>query len=376
MKWQNLTDRIRGSAITFLLISGLISANAAGAQNKSAAPFLLKKCWVSEVKTPPQRLSASDNDKVLVFSESSGRVGALDLVSGHPIWQSEFGGEVVSNIVTDPTSAFFASNPAAKEGVKPDSTTLRSVSKQTGITVWSAALPYSEKSYLGVDINYILAVTGDGAVVAVDKKDGTVKWQANVDKKLAAAPHFTEKYIGLAAESSEIFLISSQNGERLSQVTSPFPAISVFIPDVNTLISGDRKGNVWAMDILTKQVRWKFKNGAQISSITGAGENILVSSYDNFVYQMSPANGNVLWKRRLPGRVIERPLVTRDFAVVRVLGEPEVSFIDLKSGKILGKILSEGEDDITTALITGPGSVALGKSDGIYLYSVNNCDLK
>ena len=375
MKWQNLTDRIRGSAITFLLISGLISANAAGAQNKSAEPFLLKKCWISEVKTPAQRLSASDNGKVLVFSESSGKVGALDLISGHPIWQSEFGGEVVSNIVTDGTSAFFASNPASKEGVRPDSTTLRSVSKQTGITVWSVAVPYSEKSYLGADINYIFAVTGDGVVIALDKKDGTLKWQISLDKKLATAPHFTEKYIGLAVESSEIFLISSQNGERFFQITSPFPAISVFISDFNTLISGDRKGNVWAMDILTKQIKWKFKNGAQVSSITGAGENILVSSYDNFVYQMSPANGNVLWKRRLPGRVIERPLVTRDFAVVRVLGESEVSFIDLKSGKILGKIVSEG-DDITTALITGPGSIVLGKSDGIYLYSVNNCDLK
>ena len=273
------------------------------------------------------------------------------------LWQSEFGGEIVSNLVTDQTSVFFAANPAAKEGVKPDSTTLRSVSKQTGITIWSVAVPYSEKSYLGADTNYIFAVTGDRVVIALDKKDGAVKWQTNVDKKLAAAPHFTEKYIGLASESSEIFLISPQNGEQTFQMTSPFPAISVFIPDVNTLIPGDRKGNLWAMDILTKQIRWKFKNGAQVSSITGAGESILVSSYDNFVYQMSPANGNVLWKRRLPGRVIERPLVTRDFAVVRVLGEPEVSFIDLKSGKILGKIVSEGEDDITTALITGAGSV-------------------
>jgi outer membrane protein assembly factor BamB len=376
MKWQNLTDRIRGSAVIFLLISGLISANAASAQNNSAEPFLLKKCWVSEVKTPPQRLSASDNDKVLVFSEGSGKMGALDLISGHAIWQSEFGGEVVSNIVTDQTGVFFAANPASKEGVQPDSTTLRSVSKQTGITIWSAAVPYSEKSYLGADTSYIFAVTGDGAVLAVDKKDGTVKWQTNVDKKLAAAPYFTEKYIGLATESNEIFLISSQNGERSLQMTSPFPAISIFIPDVNTLISGDRKGNLWAMDILTKQTRWKFKNGAQVSSITGAGENMLVASYDNFVYQMSPANGNVLWKRRLPGRVIERPLVTKDFAAVRVLGESEVSFIDLKSGKILGKIVSEAEDDITMALITGAGSIVLGRSDGIYLYSVNNCDLK
>jgi outer membrane protein assembly factor BamB len=376
MKWQNLTDRIRGSAIAFLLISGLISANAAGAQNKSAEPFLLKKCWVSEVKTPAQRLSASDNDKVLIFSESSGKMGALDLISGHPIWQSEFGGEIVSNIVTDQTSVFFAANPAPKEGVKPDSTTLRSVSKQTGITIWSVTVPYSEKSYLGWDVNYMFAVTADGVVVALDKKDGTIKWQTSLDKTLAAAPHFTEKYIGLAVESGEIFLISSQNGERLSQMASPFPAISVFISDINTLISGDKKGNLWAIDIPTKQVRWKFKNGAQVSSITGAGENMLVSSYDNFVYQMSPANGNVLWKRRLPGRVIERPLVTRDFAVVRVLGEPEVSFIDLKTGKILGKIVSEGEDDITTALVTGPGLVVLGKSDGIYLYGVNNCDLK
>jgi outer membrane protein assembly factor BamB len=203
-----------------------------------------------------------------------------------------------------------------------------------------------------------------------------IKWRTALDKKLAAAPYFDGTNIALAVESNEIVLISTSSGERLSQLTSLSQPISVFISSANTIISGDRKGNLTAIDIASKQARWKFKNGAQVSSITAAGENILVSSYDNFVYQMSPASGNVYWKRRLSGRVVETPLVTKDFAVVRVLGEPGATFIDLKSGKILGKIVSDGEEEIMSALVTANGSVVVGKTDGIYLYNAANCDLK
>lgn len=376
MKWQNLTDRIRGSATLFIIIFSLVSAVAAVAQGKIGPAFLLKKCWVSETENQAQRLSASDNDKVLVFSEISGKVGAIDLISGARIWQSEFGGEIVSNIITDEDSVFFAANPASKPGVTPDSTVIRSISKQTGVTVWSVSIPFSEQSYLGTDGTYIFAVSADGSALALEKKDGSVKWRAQLDKKLSAGPYFNAKYIILAAESGETSIFSTLNGERLFRVMSPSLPVSVFSPDGSTLISGDKKGNITAVSIPAGSVNWKFKNGAQVSSITGAGENILVASYDNFVYQMSPVNGNVLWKRRLPGRVIERPLVTRDLAVVRVLGEPGATFIDLKSGKVLGKVLSESEDDITTAMIAGESSIILAKSDGIYSYSLNNCESK
>lgn len=376
MKWQNLTERIRGSAILSILIFSLVSADAAGAQRKADPPFLLKKCWVAELPTSPQRLSASDNDKVVFFSESSGKVGALDLNSGSRIWQSEFGGEIVSNILTDETSVIFAANPASNPTIRSESTALRSISKQTGITVWSISIPFAEVAYLGTDGTYIFAAGVTGTVLALEKKDGSVKWQTRLDKKLAAAPYFSGRYIVLAAETGEVSLISTLNGERLFQVSPPSLPVTVFLADNNTLISGDKKGNITATDISTRSINWKFKNGAQVSSISAAGENILVASYDNFIYQMSPASGNVLWKRRLPGRVIEKPLVTKDLVVVRVLGEASATFIDLKTGKILGKILSESEDDITTALLTGSNTIILGKTGGIYSYSLNNCESK
>lgn len=378
MKWQNLTDRIRGPVILIILIftHGSVSVDAAGAQNRAVEPFSVKKCWTAKSENPVRRLIASDNDKTLIYSDSSGKVGALDLALGTRVWMSEFGGEIVSNIISDENRVLFAANPASKAEAKPDSSVMRSISKQTGITVWSLSIPYSEQVYLGMDVNHVLAATAQGAVFAIGKKDGLIKWQLDLNKKLTAAPFFNSQYIVLAAEPGEIFFISALNGERISQITSPSLPISVHMSDPNTLISGDRKGNITAIDIQTKQIKWRFKNGAQVSSITRAGENILASSYDNFVYQMDPSNGNILWKRRLPGRVVEKPLITADFAVVRVLGEPGAFFVDLKSGKVLAKILSESEDDITAAVVLGGDTIVLGKVGGVELYSAGNCNLK
>jgi outer membrane protein assembly factor BamB len=74
----------------------------------------------------------------------------------------------------------------------------------------------------------------------------------------------------------------------------------------------------------------------------------LAVSHDNFVYKLS-RGGNVKWKRRLPGRVADKPLVVGDIAVVSIVGTGSVYVLDLRNGKILNRIETGDEVSLQVA---------------------------
>lgn len=374
MKWQNLTNRIYGSILALTLLANIIPITAASAQKKSGEiPFLLKKCWVSKSEEPANNLFASDNGLQLFLSKAGGKVGAVDLRSGESIWRSDFGGNVVSDLIGDQNSLFFATNSVSVGPAKPGLSSLRSISRQTGIVIWTSSVPFSESIYLGESGENLLAVGADGWISAIRKSDGGITWQSQSNKKLTTAPSFGARSIVFSVEPGEIEIISPSDGRILFQLKTDSIPAAVYLSDENTLIWGDKKGNLAAVDTATKQVRWKFKNGAQVSGITPAGKSILVTSYDNFVYLMSPTDGKISWKRRLAGRLAEKPLVTPTFAVVTIVGEAGASFLDIGSGKLINRLPLDEEDYIIGTPIVAGGSIIFSKGDGIYSYSVGDC---
>lgn len=374
MKWQNLTNRICGSIFALSILANIIPITAASAQKKDVdAPLLLKKCWVSKFPESADHLFASDNDSRLFISKGGGKVVALDLRSGDSIWQSDFGGNVVSGLIEDQTSLFFATNSGAVAPAKPASSLLRSISRQTGIVSWTSSLPFSETIYISESGENLLAVGSDGWILAIRKSDGGVAWHSQSNKKLTSVPWFREKSVVFSVEPGEIVIISPSDGRIVFQMKTDSLPTSLYLPDDNTMIWGDKKGNLAAVDTATKQVRWKFKNGAQVSGITPAGKSILVTSYDNFVYLMSPIDGKISWKRRLAGRVAEKPLVTPTFAVITIVGEAGASFLDMGSGKLINRLSLEDEDHIIGTPVAAGSSIIFSKGDGIYSYSAGDC---
>lgn len=377
MKWQNLTNRICGSIFTLSLIANLIPVTAASAQEKKEdSPLLLKKCWVSISDEAATNLLASDNDFRVFLTRAGGKVDALDAKSGKPIWQSDFGGNVVSGLIGDQNNIFFATNPVSVGPSKPTSTSLRAISRQTGIIVWTASLPFSEIIHLGESGGNLFAIGADGLISAVRKTDGNIAWQSRLNKNLATAPWFGAGSIVFLLESGEIEIISPADGRTSFQMKTESALASIYLAEDNTLFWGDKKGNIAAVDVATKEIRWKLKNGAQISGITPAGKNILVTSYDNFVYLMSPTDGKILWKRRLSGRMAAKPLVTPTVAVIMIVGEPGASFLDIESGKLANRLVFDTDDYIVGSPIVAGGQIVFSKGDGIYSYSPGDCGLK
>jgi hypothetical protein len=259
---------------------------------------------------------------------------------------------------------------------KPASTSLRSISRETGIVGWTSSLPFSEIIYLGESGGNLVAISADGLVSSLRKADGSVAWQSHLNGKLPTAPWFGSTSIAFSLESGQSEIISSTDGRTSFQIKTDSIPASLYLTDDNTLIWGDKKGNLVALDTATNHIRWKFKNGGQVSGITPAGKNILVTSYDNFVYLMSPIDGNIIWKRRLSGRVAEKPLVTPGFAVVTIVGEPGASFLDMASGKLVNRISLENEDYIIGTPIWVDGLIVFSKGDGIYSYTTGDCSIK
>ena len=60
-----------------------------------------------------------------------------------------------------------------------------------------------------------------------------------------------------------------------------------------------------------------------------AGEIVLAASFDNFVYALSRANGDRVWKRRLDNRIIAEPIVEGDATMIAPHRGDYVAYFEL-----------------------------------------------
>jgi hypothetical protein len=88
-------------------------------------------------------------------------------------------------------------------------------------------------------------------------------------------------------------------------------------------------------------------------------------------------NGNVIWRRRMAGRVVYRPLVLADKIIVPTYGEDEVAVLDRGSGRIMNKIqLGTGSYPVQLPLITRAGWLIFSVPGAIAAFSDSGCAAK
>ena len=106
---------------------------------------------------------------------------------------------------------------------------------------------------------------------------------------------------------------------------------------------GDESGRLYRINGDTGREDWNFRGGGRFESLGIVGSNVLAASVDNFVYLISGSSGDVVWKRRLPGRIFGKPLILDELIFVAIIGDPNLFILEGSSGKITGRILSAGE---------------------------------
>ena len=357
-----------------LFISG-VSTEITG-QSVESGSVKLTKCAEFQIEGPVADALVADEDRIYVGT-ADGRVQALELKISSSVWRTELGGEIVSNMVTSEIGTVVVSNPVKTAESVPSESVLRSLSKETGVPNWTVRLPFSEYFFLG-KVNGSIAVVGvEGWIAAFDSQSGRVLWRTPVPARITTRPAFSSYGIAFGTREKQIFIVSPETGEIVFKGATEFIPTAITIPSDEVLVVGDERGNVASVGIPAGKNIWKFKSGAGISFVSVSKEGLIVTSLDNFIYSIWMYNGDVIWKRRLPGRVTEGVMIADGLVMALIYGENSAFLIDSKKGKIVDQLPQSDKNFVNQVSVPAKESKLLVTTpDAVIMYALKGCEQK
>ncbi len=355
-------------------------------------PF--KICWKLKNEELTYYSFASDNERYLFVSSFDGIIKSLNSESGEKRWETDLGGEIVSTPYIDGRNLYVVSKP--KENQNEISTDdyenniiIRSLSVSSGVTIWQTNLKTNlnpEQIFLYIHKSTLLIADQNGNLHSIHKNDGIFNWQKTLGVKLSAPPYFYADKAILGTFEKQLIILNLGEGKTYKKVElHVIPTAISFDSNDETLIVGDHKGIVSSIktdridfkisnkEKKNKNNSWKFRLGAEVSNISFTPRGLLVTSLDNFAYLISAEKGNLIWKKRLEGRISEKSLVLDNYALLTTIAEPTISVVELNTGRLINKIILEDENFVTGNPIKIHNKIIVPTSKGLYAFSPNEC---
>ena len=355
------------------IIIFLFAALTAIGQSRPASEVDPARCWTYPAGDDrAQEVYVADPHVFLGFSEA--KVDAI-YPDGRKAWSSELGGEIRSNILESAGTVFVVTATTPSEKGKPSEALLRSLSSDTGLTTRTQKLASAGRFFLGAVEGALIVVSSSGTIESLSTANGNSAWRREIAGGFIGEPVMSAGKITVAATSNQIFVVSVSGGEIESVRKMPFAVTAVGRTAEGTMIVGDERGSVFLYDGALDKPLWKFKSGGAISNVSGANGNILAVSNDNFVYLLNDRNGDVIWKKRLPGRAAAARVYENKYVVVAGFEEHDALLLDASKGKVAGQIKLSGDETVTD-IQTAPTSIFVLTSTSLYSYALDACAKK
>ncbi len=182
------------------------------------------------------------------------------------------------------TTGRFVSTPAVHGDVVFAGNTdgnVYAVDAQDGALKWKFATNGPVSSSPAVSNGLVIAGSVDGRIYAIDEAAGTVKWKfATAGERRFTAPgiHGGMPRTQLMADPFDLFM------------SSP-------IVDNGSVYVGSGDHNVYALDVTTGALKWKFETGDVVhASPAVANGTVFVGSWDSYFYALDAKTGALKWK--------------------------------------------------------------------------------
>ncbi len=190
--------------------------------------------------------------------------------------------------------------------------------------------------------------TRDGAIYAVKKNTGDILWTRQFPAPFNSRPLATDLRLYIGAEDGTFTAINQKTGETLWRYRTRGAVSGNPVLMDGLVFFGSMDGYIYALGATDGRLRWRTRTGAGVQSLAYAESGLIAPSLDNFVYMLSLARGNRLWKHQMAGRVAAVPVTTFDGALFTSTAGDEAVVLDLRDGKQLN-VLPLGTDGATAA---------------------------
>ena len=342
-------------------------------QAKPSSEVDVTKCWSYPLGDEAASELASDGVRVYIGGAGA-RVQALSL-DGKKMWATELGGDIGSNLLAADTGLFLVTATVSSDG-KAGGNMLRSLSKETGITNWTAKMPEASEHALAIYRDVVVVVSKSGVIQSIDAKTGAVKWKRELAESFVSRPAFSGDKLFVASTAKQLFAILLATGEIDAMRKLQLGVTAIGQTASGNLIVGDERGNVISIVAAREKAAWKFRSGGQVSAIFNVSDHLLVTSHDNFVYFLVTKNGGVAWKRRLSGRVSQIGIINDRYAFVSSFEDHGAVLVDLSNGKNAGQIVFGDDENLVIGSVVSNGLILALTDQSVYAFSLNGCSAK
>lgn len=317
-----------------------------------------KKCWEIGGSILAEPGIAAD-DTQGYFALRDGKVVGVELASGSIAWTAETGGKIASELVVSNGRIFFVA--LSQNQSTGSRSTLRVLSTKTGLSLWNLALPTAGKYFLSAENGSLSVISDAGALWMLDGSDGRIKWHSTASGEVSALPRISDGRLLLAVEKKRVEEFSIEDGKRIALAQADSVPAFVGAGRSSAAVYSDDRGNVHSIN-MNGGKNWKFRAGGRVVYIRPVGDNVLLGSADNFVYFMNVEYGNLLWKRRLPGRIASGGIIGSDLAAFTVIGERSAFILDLEKGRVVDRVELSNDDAFLLTPIRANGTYLLAAS--------------
>jgi len=364
-KLETIKVRISSTICVGILICLFhLTAHTGYSQASSDSLVTLSQCWRYEssgLKAVSPGLDAVN----LYIAEEGGRVSAISLSNGLRLWSTELGGEVRSNIVTTPSSLFLIASDANNRSK------IRALSTASGLPTYEVDIPFSEKAQVAV-FGGQLVVVSTGLISFISIADHKTDWSLRLPNVEIKTLSISGDKLLISTNDKRIHHIDLNLGKELRSTIAENEVSATGFVDSDILF-GDTRGN------LVRQNRegrsWRLKSGAKIVKIMTTERGIIAASSDNFVYGISGYNGDIHWKKRLPGRISDIAIVG-SFIVAQTIGDPTAMLLNLDDGKQVGQFSIDDENSFVLPPLDAKGNVLFFSSTYVVEAGERKCYTK
>lgn len=359
----------------FISAAVLLCAVGVFAQTESGKTLVIEKCWDYPTGEAVIVSVSADAENVFV-AFGNGTVKALGLKDGRDRWSADLGGKITSNVVVLADRVLVVTSSVEPNGTGGESSTLRALSKETGLTLFSAKVAGAKKTHLVAGTDAIVALGSTGSVTGLTL-DGKPRWNYSMSSGLAADPFTLGGGITIPLLDKSIQQIGFSNGETISKHNGGSVPMAIASDADGRFYIGDERGRVYSTDASSGDINWKFKTGGRIEHLVIGDDRVYAASVDNFIYSISTEKGSVVWKKRLAARIDGRPLLWESMLVVSSFGESSAAIIDAKDGKTIKTIeFGAGNVKIASTVLATDGSLILPLQNGLSVVRFGGCPMQ
>jgi outer membrane protein assembly factor BamB len=350
------SETTKNILLTLLAIS-LSAGKQSCAQTFSLArPFILKWNYRSEILTT---LSPVYDGESVYLPLSDGTLISLRMRDGQLLWKADIGGDFsTSPTVVGQVVYAITRTKRFDEADHLDDlpVILRAISRTSGVTLWTRRLAHSSRVKIIFNDHSSFATVVDDRIYAFDQETGEEKWTVQLPSHFFTQIKAFGTNLYLSTRDGYLFALDQETGRTLWRYRTRDEVAALVASRDGILYLGTAGGYVCALREAGGKLSalWRKHAGTRVQTISYAGDGLLVTTQDNFALFFEPRNGRRLWKRLMPARLSEQPLVDSDSALFAPLGEESCVVLSLRDGRQVNTI-SLGKDNSILGSPTSSG---------------------